>query len=33
MRGRRSVRAFLPTAVSQEMVADILSTAASAPSG
>ncbi|MCS8129865.1 nitroreductase [Pseudomonas aeruginosa] len=33
MRGRRSVRAFLPTTVSQEMVAEILSTAASAPSG
>lgn len=33
MRGRRSVRAFLPTPVSQETVADILSVAACAPSG
>ena len=33
MRERRSVRAFLPTPVSQEAVAQILSVAASAPSG
>jgi nitroreductase len=33
MRERRSVRAFLPTPVPQEMVAEILSVAASAPSG
>lgn len=33
MRGRRSVRAFLPTPVPQEMVAEILSVAACSPSG
>lgn len=33
MRGRRSVRAFAPTAVRQETVAEIMDIAASAPSG
>lgn len=33
MRERRSVRAFLPTPVPRELVAEILSVAASAPSG